>query len=313
MFKNKKGGFMFKNKKVNIMMGKMFSIAIGILLLAIELTGCGTSGSSGSSGPFSSDQLSALAQIFASSATSAATMSPTSFSHLKIKNLNPLSSCGPNTLIPPTSCPAGGNIYYTLNMNCTMPTGCCAANPPCSQDSMSINGQGSINYNSCAQTITTTGDHIMINGTITMGLTSKATIQCGGAADVDVTITFTGMPTISVNGHDVCHGDIFVKATGHAGASNYVSVSGTVCGQNLYKYINQGCSVTCADKSCCYAGTYCSNCYANSCIPEGNVDCCNGYNCPAGTTCVQSGGKTMCQYSLVNFGSAIPSFDLKNQ
>ncbi|MGC8756807.1 MAG: hypothetical protein ACP5QW_09855, partial [bacterium] len=293
----------------------VYGVVLGILtiLIVITMTGCGSSGSKSGGGPFTSEQISALAQIFASSATSAATMSTTSYSQFKITNLNSLSSCGPNTLIPPTSCPGGGNIYYTINMNCTMPSGCCSANPPCSQDSMSITGQGSTNYNSCAETITTTGDHIMINGTINMGLTSKATMQCGGAVDVDVTVTFTGMPTISVNGHDVCHGDIFITAKGHAGASNYVSVSGTICGQSVYEYYNQGCAVTCADKSCCYAGTYCSTCYANACIPVGNVDCCNGYNCPSGTTCVQSGGKTMCQYSLVNFGTAIPSFDLTNQ
>jgi hypothetical protein len=297
---------MIQFKRVKKVVGAVLGIAAGLLILT--MAGCGSSGSGGG-GPFSTDQLNALAQLFATSANSASTMTVSSYSPLKVNSLSPLSSCGPSTLIPPTSCSGGGDIYYTINMNCTMPSGCCSANPPCSQDSMSINGQGSINYNSCAETITTTGDHLMINGTINMGLTSNATIQCGGAVDVDVTVTFTGMPTISVNGKDVCHGDIFITAKGHSGASNYTSVSGTICGQRIYENYNYGCSVTCADKSCCYAGSYCSTCYANACIPTGAVDCCNGYNCPSGTTCVQSSGKTMCQLSLVNFGVAMPSFE----
>ena len=301
-----KEAFMITNKKLQ--KRSVIYLAVMSAFLLTVFTGCGGSGG-GSGGPFNPNQLNALAQIFASSTNSAAAMSTTSYTSLKTNNLSPLSSCGPSTLIPPTSCPGSGNIYYTLNMNCTMPTGCCAANPPCSQDSMSISGQGSINYNSCAETITTTGDHIMINGPINMGLTSNATMQCGGAVDVDVTVTFTGTPTISVNGKDVCHGDIFITAKGHTGASSYTSVSGTICGQRLYENYNYGCAVTCADKSCCYAGTYCSKCYANACIPAGAVDCCNGYNCPSGTKCDTSSGKTLCQLSLVDFGIAMPSFE----
>ncbi len=284
----------------------------GLLMMAIS--GCGGSGGGGGgggSGPFSSDQLSALAQIFASSANSASTMTVSSYSPLKTNNLSPLSSCGPSTLIPPYSCPSSGNIYYTLTMDCTMPSGCCANKPPCSSDSMSINGSGSINYNSCAQTITTTGDHIMINGIIHMALTSNATMQCGGAVDVDVTVTFTGIPTISVNGHDVCHGDIFITAKGHAGASNYVSVSGTVCGQRIYEYDNNGCAVTCADKSCCYTGTTCDICGSTNygCIPAGAVSCCNGKYCPAPyKTCNASANTCSLSFNGLDFIPAMPSF-----
>jgi hypothetical protein len=297
-------------KTVKKVMGAV--LGMSAVFMVLTMAGCGSSGSSGggSGGPFNSEQLSALAQMFASTANTTLTMGTSSYAPVKINGLHPLSSCGPSTLIPPTNCPGGGNIYYTLNMNCTMPSGCCSNNSPCPQDSMSINGQGSINYNSCAETITTTGDHLMINGTITMGLTSKATIQCGGAVDVDVTVTFTGMPTISVNGKDVCHGDIFITAKGHAGASNYTSVSGTICGQHLYEYYNYGCSVTCADKSCCYAGTYCSTCYANACIPDGGVDCCNGNYCPAPyKTCNTSANTCSLSFNGLDFIPAMPSFE----
>ncbi len=288
----------------------LWGIAVDMVLITIA--SCGSSGGGGGS-LFTGDQANALAQMFATSANSALTLSTSSFrpTRLQTGNLGTLASCGPSTLIPSTNCPGGGDIYYTLNMDCTIPSGCCYQQTPCSQDSMSISGSGSITYNSCAETITSTGDHIMVNGTLHMVMTSQATISCPGAIDVDVTVTFTGTPSISVNGHEVCNGDIFITAKGHSGASNYASVSGTVCGQRIAETYDYGCAVACPGNACCYAGTYCSTCYSGGCVPTGHMDCCNGYNCPTGTqcSCTTQGCNLSCTSFLVNFSAVVPSFD----
>lgn len=249
-------------------------------------------------GGLTQDQLDAIGEAFAFSALSSGggAVSPTSAPLLNNFALTPLSTCSPDTLTPPYNCPAGGNIYFTINLNCSGPSGCCAQQNPCSKDTMSINGMGSTLYNSCT-IMSKGGDRVVINGTITATLTSTAEISCPSIITVNVKITLTGMPSITVNGKEVCKGDVFLTATATYSGVISTTISGTVCGQSIYNTYNYGCAVKCADGDCCPSGSYCGTCTANACFSVAYpVDCCNGYACPSGTKCVQVGGETKCQW-----------------
>lgn len=201
-------------------------------------------------------------------------------------------ACPSSNLTPPYNCPGGGNVYYTINLNCVMPTGCCGNNPPCTQDTMSINGMGSLIYNNC-KTTSSTGESVLINGTLTATLTSNATVQCGGSVVANAKVTITGMPTISVNGADVCHGDVFITANASYSTNIYASVSGTVCGHSIYETFDKGCAVTCGSGSCCALGTVCSTCSSPAtCFGAAYpVDCCNSKACPSGYRCDTANNK----------------------
>ncbi len=266
-----------------------------LLMLAVLLPVCGKYGGGGG---LTQDQLDAIGEAFAFSALSSAggAVSPTSIPLLNNFALTPLVNCTPDTLTPPYNCPAGGNIYFTINLSCSGPSGCCAQQNLCKKDTMSINGMGSTLYNSCAIR-SKAGDSVVINGTITATLTSTAEISCPSIVTVDVKITLTGMPSITVNGREVCKGDIFLTATAHYGGSIYTTISGTVCGQSIYNTYNYGCAVKCPDGSCCPNGSYCGTCTPDACFSIAYpVDCCNGYACLQGTKCVQVGGETKCQW-----------------
>jgi len=301
-----------------------------LVIFVLFLAGCGSSGGGGAaSSGLSSSQQKAIAEAFSFSALSSAGGSASGAPHImpapQIK-LQPVkavlspadieelmftlannganaslgskgaallapNACQSSSLVPPYNCPGGGNIYYTINLNCTMPTGCCADNNPCSSDSMSINGQGSVIYNSC-KVRSSDGDSVLINGTLTATLTSNATMVCGGAVTANAKVTITGQPTITVNGVDACHGDVFITANASYNTSISASVSGSICGQNIYETFNKGCAVSCGSNSCCSLGTVCSTCSSPGCFKAAyTVDCCNGTACPTGTRCDTANNK----------------------
>lgn len=53
------------------------------------------------------------------------------------------------------------------------------------------------------------------------------------------------------------------------------------------------CSAQCAGGGCCPPGYSCAS--TPGCIPDGAVDCGDGFYCGAGTRCVQVNGQTMCE------------------
>lgn len=277
------------------------------LAMAVSLSYCGKE----SKGGLTSDQLNAIGEAFAFTALSAGggAVNPSSLNEL---GLSPSANCTPDKLTPPYNCPAGGNIYFTVNLNCTWPSDCCAQQNPCSKDTMSINGMGSANYNSCT-VISSAGDHVVINGTITTTITSTATISCPSYITVDVKVSITGMPSITVNGKEVCNGDIFLTATARYDTAISTTISGSVCGQNIYQTYNYGCVVKCAGGGCCPGGSYCGTCTPDSCFSVAYpVDCCNGYACPGGTKCVQVGGETKCQWTTsLNELFAVPGLSME--
>lgn len=274
--------------------------------IALLLPYCG--GSKGSSG-LSSTQLDAIAEAFAFSAlsTGSGASQPSSLDSL---SLNPLANCTPQQLTPPYNCPGGGNIYFTIDLNCSGPSGCCWAqpDPTCSKDSISVNGMGSTLYNSCTTT-SSGGDHIVINGTLTTTITSNAEFTCAGAVTVNVTVSLTGMPSITVNGKEVCKGDIFITAKASYSSTISASVTGTVCGETINSTFNYGCAVDCPD-GCCPNGTICPTCSTGYCIYAAYpVDCCNGKSCPQGWTCVNNGNSCQLPTSILDtaMDALIPS------
>jgi len=302
-----------QSTKVLIIRGFRVMVTI-IALVAIQF--CGKEGSSG----LSPEQKEAIAEAFAYAALSSSTgtVSPQSISLKEQGLLKPLVNCTPDKLTPPYNCPGGGNIYFTINLSCNGPSGCCASQNPCSKDSISINGMGTTSYNSCT-TVSSGGDHVVVNGSLTATITSTAEFTCDGIVTASVKVSLTGMPSITVNGKEVCKGDVFITATATVSATMSVSVSGTVCGENIYNTINYGCLVKCADNSCCYSGTYCSTC-SDGCIPVGGDDCCNGKYCKPGWTCCSScyNGGPGCQLGSaslngLDFIPAMPSFEAVNQ
>ncbi len=271
-----------------------------MLLLAMFWMGCG---GGDDTNLLTSDQKQVIAEAFSYVALSSAGGNVTSSASHLIPNTmfstNPFNSndtwgsCTPDQLTPPYNCPAGGNVYFTINLNCDWPTGCCANDPPCSKDSMAVNGMGSVIYNNCKM-ISEEGASVLINGTITMTLTSSAQMDCGGSVSASAKATLTGMPTISVNGRDVCRGNISITANAWYHTSIGASVSGTICGQPIFNTIDQGCANDCGD-FCCFIGNECGLC-SGGCFNAGyTVDCCNGYACQTGFSCVNVGGETKCQ------------------
>jgi hypothetical protein len=280
------------------------------MAMALFLSYCGK----GDKGGLSSAQLDAIGEAFAFTALSAGggAISPSAVSSLNELGLASSANCSPDQLTPPYNCPGGGNIYYTINLNCAGPSGCCAQQNPCSKDSMSISGMGSTLYNSCTVS-SSAGDHVVINGTITTTITSTAEITCPSIITVNVKVTMTGMRSITVNGREVCKGDVFLTATAYYGRSIYTTISGTVCGYDIYQTYNYGCTVKCSNGSCCPTGSYCGTCTPDSCFSVAYpVDCCNGYACPGGTQCVQVGGDTKCQWTTsLNEFFAIPGLKVE--
>lgn len=297
-------------KKGSCLRDKIIKRTFLFLTMAILLSYCGKD----SKGGLTSEQLNAIGEVFAFSALSSGggTVNPSSLSSLNELGLSPLANCSPDTLTPPYNCPGGGNIYFTINLNCSGPSGCCADQNPCSKDSMSINGMGTATYNSCTQT-TSSGDHVVVNGSLTTTITSSAEITCPSIIVVNVKVSITGMPSITVNGREVCKGDVFLTATARYAGTISTTISGSVCGYDIYQTYNYGCVVECGNGSCCPGGSYCGTCTPDSCFSVAYpVDCCNGYACPAGTSCVQNDGKTMCQLKTsLNDFFAVPGIKIE--
>jgi hypothetical protein len=158
-----------------------------------------------------------------------------------ISNLN--FSCSPQSLLPPTNCPSGGNIYYTINTTCNELTGCCYTlpNPSCSNDTFFVGGQGSAFFNSCSEK-SDEGEIVMISGTIYEQLTVNEDLACSsGVITLNIKMTLTGIPTMTANGRTLCQGDIFITTnatSSSATGKTNISVSGSICGQNIYQVFN---------------------------------------------------------------------------
>jgi hypothetical protein len=272
------------------------STALALLAVSSNCSGGGDAGPK-----LSGEQLDAIAEAFAFSAKSAVGMDMTASSSAFLSSPDgallayrkyPVARSKAQRLIPPYSCPSGGDIYFTSNVDFTDLSGCCGNDPPCSQDSLSAAGQSDIIYNSCA-VHGQGGDSVVVSGSLKVDVIVNAIVYCPSTVTVGVTVTLTGMPRIGVNGKDVCKGDIFLTVRGYSESSIWTSISGTVCGQHIYKTFEYGCAVTCADNSCCAVGEECStNCPTTSCVPAGGVDCCNGKYCePPYTACMTAQDK----------------------
>ncbi len=200
-------------------------------------------------------------------------------------------NCTPQELTPPTDCPDGGNIYYTIDLGCTGPSLCCGQEPPCTEDLFSIAGLGTVLYNNCT-VIDDQGGRIVVNGSLHVGIDSDTRFTCSGVYDSETVVRVNGMPTVQHNGREVCPGLVTLEARATLGYEVVTTVKGTVCGVEVSELYAEGCMVTCGDGACCPGGTTCSTC-VSGCVPEGHVDCCNGKHCPPGTQCTPDGQACM--------------------
>jgi hypothetical protein len=201
--------------------------------------------------------------------------------------LHVLANCTPTQLTPPTPCAAGGNIYTTIDQSCTMPTGCCAAQSPCAADHAAVNGLGKFYYNACRPS-----SRVTVDGSINWTEVMTLDVPCNGAATGTLKITWNGLPSMKVDGREVCDGTIFVTATLHIGATISGTLTGSICGHQVSRGLNFGCVVDCGGGACCGAGSYCSKCGGGCFSSAYPNECCDGSNkaCPAGLRCV-GGGK----------------------
>ncbi len=266
--------------------------ALGVIMALGVLFSCGDRGAL-----ISEPQFDIIGEMFATLAlspgSSAIGNNAQSVPLLEARGINPLENCSPQKLIPPSNCGESGNIYTTINLTCSGPSGCCGADPPCEKDTMSIEGTGSTVFNTCT-TSTAEGDRVVIDGTIYTTLTVDTAFTCSGIVSAQSKVTLTGRPSFRVNGREVCNGDIFITVTAFVGSSVYVIVSGNICDQYFYRKYDYGCSVDCGSY-CCPSGAVCATCTSGEACFAAiyPVDCCNGYACPAGTTCTSDG---KCQY-----------------
>lgn len=233
--------------------------------------------------PLSASQSDTVVELMARTATKLSARSQEPVQSPPAWKASAANLCQPERLVPPEACPGGGNIYFTLNLSCSGPTGCCANENPCSKDSVHVGGQGKVLYNNCVTT-NAEGDRILINGSIQIGLTADGDFTCHGITSAKAQVTLNGMPSIRVNGVERCHGTVFLNATATVNTSQVTTVNGRVCGVPVGRVYNDGCVVSCANNMCCPGGSQCSTC-SNGCVPVGFVDCCNGKYCNPGTRC----------------------------
>jgi hypothetical protein len=203
------------------------------------------------------------------------------------------SACQPDKLVPPQNCADGGNIYTTINLRCSEPSGCCANDPPCEADEVNLAGQFGTVYNSCR--IKSDGHSIVLNGSLTGNLTSEFIAQCSGLATASLKFVYVGRPSITVDGREACPGGINLTLQAFVGASITITMSGSVCEWPIQAVYDEGCLQTCADGHCCPAGAVCGTVSEGACFAPGyTVDCGGGRACPTGTTCVDGGEQ--CSY-----------------
>jgi len=152
------------------------------------------------------------------------------------------------------------------------------------------------------------GDRVVVHGTITATITSTAEISCPSIITANVKVTITGMPSVIVNGKEVCKGNVFLTATSRYAGSIYTTISGSVCGYDMNRTYNYGCAVKCSNGNCCPNGSYCGTCTPDACFSVVYpVDCCNHYACPGGSQCVQEGGETKCRWTTTSSLSLFPA------
>ena len=185
-------------------------------------------------------QTNAVGQAFANGAFSATTMTPSAYGSSQIIPKvagQLLSQCGIYTKMPNTNnaCASGSMSYNIDALYCTpaSPDPTCCSDSSCTNYSRSIGGSGSLNFNSCSNTLST-GDVIVIGGDLTATVTSNLTYQCSGTTAVDVTITAAGTTNVTLNGKTLCQGNTSVTTTAHADpSSKTATVVGTICGRSI--------------------------------------------------------------------------------
>ncbi len=259
----------------------------GFLLVAIGCIPSMDAGATGSSpsqlGP---SDLDALAQMFANGSVGSRGLSGAVGSaafggagddlHLQTGGIT---SWSPQALGPTEACSGGGSVHSAVNCMLSTPSGCCGANPPCQQDSASVQIQGGTFYNGCVE------GSVTMDGSLTLGATGQVIATCAGLVTGEFDVTLSGAPSIRVNGVEVCSGPVLASVHVQIGGAIVVTVSGSACGEHFSGQYSMGCAVDCGGKGCCPQGSTCSAC-SNSCVPVAYpVDCCDGYSCPAGTTC----------------------------
>jgi hypothetical protein len=192
--------------------------------------------------------------------------------------------CSPQHLSPPQACASAGNIYTTINMTCPDASAaqCCAGNPPCPKWTTSFNGQSKTLYNGCKPS-----PDVSFDGTLNGTLTAHIESGCAGAPAIDMTYNINGSLSVRVNGRDVCPDGIFLTFRAFYYANWVWSLSGNVCGHQVFVTAQTQPAVQCNGFGC-PQGTFCGKCN-QTCWQQGWVDCCDGA-CPPGTHCV-SGGK----------------------
>lgn len=204
-------------------------------------------------------------------------------------SLHVLTNCTPTRLSPPTACDGGGNIYTTVDQSCTDPSGCCGnLQNRCAADHVGINGIGKFYYNGCRS-----NDRVTVDGSLNWTDVLNVTVPCDGAATGSLKITWNGIPSVRVDGKEVCNGTVFVTATIQIGTTISGSISGTICGVPVSRALSFGCVVDCGGSRCCSAGTYCSKCgggcfsnaYPNECCDGSGKACPSGLRCLTGGTC----------------------------
>ncbi len=200
-------------------------------------------------------------------------------------------NCTPQELMPPIDCPAGGNIYFTVNLMCEGPSLCCGNEPPCRQDTFSIEGLGTTTYNNCTA-VSDEGDRMVVNGSLHIGVESETAFTCSGVYDSETVVRITGIPSVQMNGREACPGNVSLEARASLDYEAVTTIKGRVCGVDVNELYADGCVVACGSGSCCQGGSYCSTC-GTGCVPEGYVDCCNGKHCPPGTRCTDDGQACM--------------------
>lgn len=197
-------------------------------------------------------------------------------------------------MIPPIPCADGGNIYTTINLRCNEPSGCCADDPPCEADEVTLGGQIGTVFNNC-RTVTEDGHVIVMNGSITGTLTSEAVLQCSGFSTISMKLVHLGRPSITIDGRESCPGTIHLTTQAFVGSEITITVSGEVCEWPVNLIFDDGCVQTCADGHCCPAAAACGTASEGACFRPGyTVDCGNGRACPTGSTCVDNGEN--CQF-----------------
>jgi hypothetical protein len=195
-------------------------------------------------------------------------------------SLSPLASCTPQRLTPVRACPAGGNIYTTVNQTCPDANlaSCCGANPACSEWKGAFSGQYKTLYNGCK-----TGPNVEISGTWNGTMTGSLQGDCGGQVLLGATIRYNGNLSVRVNGREACEGFPSLEVTIFAYGYVQITMSGRICGRSIFKSYKSACFTQC-DGFCCPGGSICSKTGKHCWPPSYPVDC-GDYACPAGTQC----------------------------